>query len=358
MPSPERIDNESGYSPDNCVAICGLFQTGDASRNKPQGPLSHEVAGTNQWSLRKFSQVPMLATQAESEIHRAWLDGQIKMASGDLCAGGAVNRWRARRGGRNVCELSRWIQFKIGDRHAIARRRKWTASQDDIDVIWLLQAVSRTRLRCEYTNITMSITPCSDWICSIERVDNGQGYTKQNTKLVCHEFNHRWKWTAALVSEVWGIAQLVTSQSTQTAEAERVSLVAWDEERAWCQRLEQLTEFKEKRGHMRVPKNHVLYTFVQNARVTKNLSPTRQQLLQSIGFNRQDRVNDFVWDRFLAALQAYVTREGHCCVPGAHKEDGFYLGRALSKVQYRAVYIKNKPTRLKALEDLGVHVTR
>ena len=206
-PSPERLENEQGYSPENCVIICRAFQSGDASRNKTRGRLSHPVTGTSQWTREKFGLVRTLAVEAESAERTAWLDGQLAWAAEDLAGGAGWKQWRARRGGRRVCELAQWIRHKVADRVRRSRRLegRMTSKAADvtIDARWILDAVRRTRLRCEYSNVQMTITPCSHWLCSFERVDNDRGYTDANTKLVCHEFNGVAKWSTAMVKKLW-----------------------------------------------------------------------------------------------------------------------------------------------------------
>ncbi len=43
--------------------------------------------------------------------------------------------------------------------------------------------------RCYYSNVNLHFTPKSEWMMSIERLDSTKGYTKDNTALVCIEFN-------------------------------------------------------------------------------------------------------------------------------------------------------------------------
>jgi hypothetical protein len=43
--------------------------------------------------------------------------------------------------------------------------------------------------RCYYSSIPLVYAIKSDWMCSIERLDNEVGYVKNNTVLICNEFN-------------------------------------------------------------------------------------------------------------------------------------------------------------------------
>jgi hypothetical protein len=58
--------------------------------------------------------------------------------------------------------------------------------------------------RCYYLNIPLSMDTCSEWRCSLERLDDDKGYTKNNCVLVCHEVNHGlYKWSRELASRFW-----------------------------------------------------------------------------------------------------------------------------------------------------------
>jgi len=43
--------------------------------------------------------------------------------------------------------------------------------------------------KCFYSNVVMSCKVLSDWMCSLERIDNSKGYIKENIVLCCWEFN-------------------------------------------------------------------------------------------------------------------------------------------------------------------------
>lgn len=77
------------------------------------------------------------------------------------CNGGSKTKWDISGGTRNTFALS----------------------MDDLIEILKLQ-----NLRCKYSGIPMTFKPNSDWMCSIERIDNNKGYTKDNIALICWEF--------------------------------------------------------------------------------------------------------------------------------------------------------------------------
>eukprot|EP01083_Nonionella_stella_P220538 788922_1 len=49
--------------------------------------------------------------------------------------------------------------------------------------------MEQQRFRCKYSAIPMVFKRNSDWMCSIERINNMKGYTKDNCVLICWEFN-------------------------------------------------------------------------------------------------------------------------------------------------------------------------
>ncbi len=49
---------------------------------------------------------------------------------------------------------------------------------------------------CYYTGVIMTFRRKSDFQCSIERLDNDIGYTKNNTVFCCLEFNNQKQWTS------------------------------------------------------------------------------------------------------------------------------------------------------------------
>lgn len=69
--------------------------------------------------------------------------------------------------------------------------------REDLINIW-----NRQNGKCYYSNIPMNLKQCSDWMCSLERLDNDKGYTIDNIALVCHEFNNENKWTLEKIARM------------------------------------------------------------------------------------------------------------------------------------------------------------
>lgn len=53
----------------------------------------------------------------------------------------------------------------------------------------LLDKIIEQKGRCYYSDIPLIFKTNSDWRCSLERLNNKLGYTKENTVLICSEFN-------------------------------------------------------------------------------------------------------------------------------------------------------------------------
>lgn len=64
--------------------------------------------------------------------------------------------------------------------------------------------------RCYYSGIQMDPRPCTQWQCSLERINNDIGYIANNVILVCLEFNGRTKWSLDKVNQV---SLLINNQS-------------------------------------------------------------------------------------------------------------------------------------------------
>jgi superfamily II DNA or RNA helicase/truncated hemoglobin YjbI len=149
-----------------------------------------------------------------------------------------------------------------------------------------------------------------------------------------------------------------------------VDLAAWRErigisvvERtydSWETNLAALQSYVAREGHARVPTAHCegdlqLGQWINRQRVARGkgqLAPERFSALDEIGM---------IWDaqeasfqQYLAALRAYVAREGHASAPRTQREEGLPLGIWISK--QRATYGKGQlaPGRVADLESLGM----
>lgn len=193
--SPERLDNDITYTRDNTRLICRFFQSFGSSN-------------AAQWTPEKFQSVFELRSQEDSEERNQWLDEQIKLTEEDLELSDGEKKWRTRRGGRHVCDLYDKLRHLIKQSisHTSQRNEKGrNHAAVEIDIPYLLELIKEHRLRCQYSKVPMNIHSRSQWLCSLERIDDTKGYVKGNVALVAHEFNHGCaKWSAAICDEFWG----------------------------------------------------------------------------------------------------------------------------------------------------------
>ena len=87
----------------------------------------------------------------------------------------------------------------LGNAKLAARRRKSIGRKDagifSLTYDQIVHLYNQQNGLCYYSNIKMNMQPCSNWKCSIERLDDNKGYTIDNIALVCLEFNNKLKWT-------------------------------------------------------------------------------------------------------------------------------------------------------------------
>jgi hypothetical protein len=123
----------------------------------------------------------------------------------------------------------------------------------------------------------------------------------------------------------------------------------------WEEGFTHLMHYKDREGHCRVPALYLengfrLGSWVRNQRVNKNaISSQRCARLERLGFEWDILSNQ--WENGFRYLKAYKEREGHCRVPAGHKENGFDLGKWVSKQRTRNETIPS--ARQKQLEELG-----
>lgn len=129
----------------------------------------------------------------------------------------------------------------------------------------------------------------------------------------------------------------------------------------WDSKFELLRRYKNEFGTVEVAKNYEYegqnlgqWTYIQR-RDQKNLSRTRKELLQKIGFRfeEQDRL-EMQWDSYLKAAVSFKSREGHLLVARGHFEDGLDLATWIST--QRNSYKKDKLSehRVKLLDSLNM----
>jgi len=132
----------------------------------------------------------------------------------------------------------------------------------------------------------------------------------------------------------------------------------WDSaDTVWEQHHAALKRFVAREGHARVPSKHIegscrlgQWVVVQRSfRVQGRLPDERAARLEELA-GWAWSTQDADWQVGYAALEHFVSREGHARVPSTHVEDGYKLGRWVVKQRYnKAQMNQDRRTRLEAL---------
>ena len=132
---------------------------------------------------------------------------------------------------------------------------------------------------------------------------------------------------------------------------------SWDPlAEAWETAFSKLQKFRNREGHCRVPRDHQedglgLGTWVTEQRFKKTWKkPDHVARLTSLGFSWDPIAED--WEVAFSALQKFRKREGHCRVPGNHKEDGLGLGTWISEQRLKKARLA--PDKVERLNRLGM----
>ena len=255
--SLERLDNKEGYEPWNCVLIAAEFNT--AGMISKRAPIQAE-SGSSKWSLQK---VQNLAAERLSNVDLLRLNETIKAAraKNELlplpdelmslhCKLEAVPGYlRCSRCGlwkqpdcfslrrdtasgfqKHCKQCSSHISYAhrmtlrghVLELLRSARHRhglgKWRG-EFDLDLEYVLQMLWAQQGRCFYSDVPLRFAQLNtDWLMSLERLDNNLTYTKNNTVLVALEFNTpgnssraklfpvlgSGQWSRNKVEHVWG----------------------------------------------------------------------------------------------------------------------------------------------------------
>ena len=115
-------------------------------------------------------------------------------------------------------------------------------------------------------------------------------------------------------------------------------------------------QYVEKQGTANVPdrfevNGFKLGTWVGTQKTRKDrMSAERKSLLEELpgwAWN----IRQSAWDRGFAALEKYVVREGNSRIPQSYREDGFLLGRWVSKQRNNKTNLL--PERISKLDNLN-----
>eukprot|EP00397_Hematodinium_sp_SG-2012_P030211 GEMP01031978.1.p1 GENE.GEMP01031978.1~~GEMP01031978.1.p1 ORF type:complete len:453 (+),score=38.49 GEMP01031978.1:188-1546(+) len=223
--SLERKDNNLGYIPHNVVFICAELNTPDFSVTA-----KHDVNGSSQWSKQKtkqlpriaFSSIPLDALQLQAMVSSTKIkkkkgkSGSKKRSieNGDLlcsacgqfkstedfyaCHSSSRSRMYACKTCALQCRREYGKSFGGFLRSRLHSAKHWAekrtisgrpiAGEFNLTIDNVLALYVQQQGLCFYSGVKMTLQSCSDWMCSIERLDNAKGYVVGNVALICAEF--------------------------------------------------------------------------------------------------------------------------------------------------------------------------
>ncbi|CAE8582632.1 unnamed protein product [Polarella glacialis] len=240
--SLERKDNTKGYCRENCVLIAGEFNTSDYSRHP--GVDSAKVQGTAQWSACKVLHVNsarhsnmdlsqlfedlrvaqlkpyLVRPRPQSDRRISNIDGESRCSNCQIYKSDAeFNKHNKRPSGVQpycracssaiVSEHRSTLRGFIRSLLESARRRSIQRAQEfALQPADLLEMMWSQRGRCYYSGVPLQYKlRHTDWQMSLERLDNLNGYTRQNCVLIALEFNTSDHSRAKGATLVFGTAQ-------------------------------------------------------------------------------------------------------------------------------------------------------
>jgi hypothetical protein len=179
--SLERLDETIGYSPENCILIDIHFQTGC------------------QWTHEKFQSVYELRDTDTYD------DDEVRKTINWTRMNKSEQTQNARRGHQHATKLSAAFSILKGScRSSTSSRNKRGKNhqQSEITTEYLIELWEKQRGRCYYLDIPLNT--CGDWQVSVERLDESEGYTKDNVVLVALETQNAYdQWSKEFVKSVW-----------------------------------------------------------------------------------------------------------------------------------------------------------
>jgi len=132
---------------------------------------------------------------------------------------------------------------------------------------------------------------------------------------------------------VWVVRQRLVKDNMSTERKEKLDAIGfvWDSmSHQWEEGFSKLLQFKEAKGHCKVPNRFKMDGFALGAWVS-----SQRQVVESMSIERKQKLNKlgFVWDpigeawaKAFSLLFQFKEAEGHCRVPRRFKTDGFGLG--------------------------------
>jgi hypothetical protein len=176
--SPERVDESKGYGPSNTIFIQSKLQS---------------RGGRNQWTRKKWEFIPWLKTAPHLYYNEksARADLARAIATESRTESGGKPWYVKRKGDIDSSPLLTFVMNQYNNSISSTKQRNnrgrdldHTILVSDILEMWIEQMG-----RCEILGIPMTPRANSSWQMSLDRRNDGVGYTRENCRLIVVEMN-------------------------------------------------------------------------------------------------------------------------------------------------------------------------
>tara|TARA_R110002074_G_scaffold329775_1_gene500300 strand:- start:264 stop:1739 length:1476 start_codon:yes stop_codon:yes gene_type:complete len=178
--SPERVDESKGYSPSNTIFIQSKLQS---------------RGGKNQWSRGKWEFIPWLkaAPHLYYNEESARADLARAIAAESRTEPGGKPWYVKRKGDIDSSPLLTFVMNQYNNSISTTKRRNSNRKHRELDHTILVSDILEMWIeqmgRCEILGIPMTPRANSPWLMSLDRRNDGVGYTRENCRLIVVEMN-------------------------------------------------------------------------------------------------------------------------------------------------------------------------
>jgi hypothetical protein len=201
--SPERLNNDIGYIKGNVKLVCLEFNNARQWTHEKIASLKKlSISKTNLKDLEEQVELASSHKKVISKIiERKLIVDSITVYLCLRCKEHKkIDQYTMSKSGTNsYCipcdsikrkEYSNTLRGFVLGKIASAKNRSIKRKQEfTIDMEWAFQQLLIQKGRCYYSGIPLTFTINTPWQLSVERLDSCIGYTKENTVLICLEFN-------------------------------------------------------------------------------------------------------------------------------------------------------------------------
>lgn len=205
MMSLERIDDDRGYIKENITLSCHEFNCGRSGWNKNKIKLVLHLRKvevdmdilTNE-VYKVLNHIKIILPHGRKE--EKYIDNllHIKCTTCNVfCVFIDIDRLKCSSCRTKISQkyrstLKGFLMYLTSNaKNHFSRIENSTKQQSEYSITLedICNLIIKQKGKCYYSNIPMVYKPNSDWLCSIERLDNSKGYILENIVLICNEFN-------------------------------------------------------------------------------------------------------------------------------------------------------------------------